>query len=230
MKKSIMIVAVACLAAAGAWAQGVVTSVNIVGYQKYTFEIAKTYLVSTAFEDIDGKILYAKDVFGTQLPFGSRVHYLDTSVVPAAKLVDPYNSRGWGSNIVFRGGMGFWVQMPPTPPVATPGKMLWDVVLMGQVPTDSTHTNAIVLGMNQMGYPYTADVKFGDTELFRGAGVGDKLYIYNPTISPPWTPYNRTSRGWSAAASNLVLRQGMGFWYETVGTPRFVVEARPYTP
>ena len=201
-------------------AQGPVTSVNVVGFNKHSLEKGKLYLIASAFEDIDGNRLTAANVIGTQLPNGSQVHFYD-GVTPYK--TDTRNVTGWSSNVTFRGFMGFWVK------VANTGtQTVYDVVLNGQVPFANTSSNIVSSGLNMLGFPYTADVAFTNTALYAQSVNGDQLHVYN-TAANNYTTYTRNVTGWPAAARSLILTQGLGFWYKSSrGTPVLDVEARPY--
>lgn len=203
-------------------AQGPVTSVNVVGFNKHSLEKGKLYLIASAFEDIDGNRLSANEVIGKQLPNGSQVHFYD-GVTPYK--TDTLGLSGWGqTNITFRGFMGFWVKVAA--PQTT--QQVWDVVFNGQVPMANSASNVVVSGLNMLGFPYTADVDFTNTALYAQAFNGDQLHVYN-TASNNYKTYTKTFSGWPADAKALKLTQGLGFWYKSGrSTPVLDVEARPY--
>ncbi len=217
MKRSVLGL-MGCMVATMAFAQDPVYSVNVVGFNKHTFERGNLYLVATAFEDIDGKTLRAADVIGSQLPNATQVHFYDGSPY----ISDSRGFSGWSTNIAFRGFMGFWLKLPNTGT-----QQVFDVVFKGQVPMDAAVSNVVVSGLNMLGYPFTADVPFKDTALFAQSINGDQLHVFNPTTTN-YTSYSRGFSGWGAA-TNLVLKQGMGFWYRSNrGTPILASEPRPY--
>lgn len=220
MKRSVLGV-LGCMIAAVAFAQDPVYSVNVVGFNKHQFEKGKLYLVATAFEDIDGKALKAADVIGSQLPVGTFVYNYD-GVTPYK--TDQRTVASWQSNITFNGFMGFWIKLP-----ASGTQLVYDVVLKGQVPMDQVSSNVVASGLNMFGFPYTADVRFRDTALYSNSVVGDALYVFNPaTTNYTGGSFSRTVAGWGAG-TNLVLRQGMGFWYKSnQGSPDVYSEPRPY--
>jgi len=219
MKRSVL-AAVGCLVAAAAFAQGPVYSVNVVGFNKMQFEKGKLYLVSTAFESIDGNPLRAADVIGTQLPINTTLSYYQGGVVPY--LTDARTFAGWSTNIVFDGWMGFWLRLPNSGT-----QLVYDVVFKGQAPMaeDGPISNVVVSGLNMIGYPYTADVRFRDTALYTNSAVNDTISVWTGSN---YTPYAKTFAGWGNG-TNLVLTQGMGFWYRrNPASPILVKEGRPY--
>ncbi len=232
MKRSVL-AALGCLVATAAFAQGPVYSVNVVGFNKLQLEKNKLYLISTAFEDINGNALKASDVFGSQVPSGTAINYYVGGVPPyrtdARASFGP--NLGWGTNqtINFEGTMGFWLKMPNTGT-----QVVYDVVLKGQAPMDNTTSNVVVNGLNMLAYPYTADVHFTNTTLYATSLVGDTINVWNAARTNYVSPaYARTSfgpyRGWGAGVTNLWLRQGMGYWYRTTNAlPRLITEVRPY--
>lgn len=191
-------------------AQGPVTSVNVVGFNKHSLEKGKLYLIASA-----------NEVIGNQLPNGSQVHFYD-GVTPYK--TDTKSVSGWGqTNVTFRGFMGFWIK------VANSGtQQVYDVVLNGQVPMANSASNVVVSGLNMLGFPYTADVAFTNTALFAQSISGDQLHIYN-AASNSYTTHTKNVTGWPVGARSLILTQGLGFWYKSNrGTPVLDVEARPY--
>ncbi len=231
MKRSLMGL-FGCLLATSALAQGPVYSVNIVGFNKHVLERGKLYMIATAFEDVgtDGVLaLRANDVFGNQLPNGTTVNYYHPS---STNDLTPYdqdakNFAGWSSNIVFQGFMGFWVKTP-----ATPAGAPYELVMKGQVPMDGSSSNLVGGGLNMLGYPYTADVKFTNTGLFASSINGDQLFVWDGAITnynPP-AGFSKNFAGWGPA-TNLTLRMGVPFWYKrNSGSPILETEVRPYPP
>jgi hypothetical protein len=212
-----------CLIAASVIAQDV-TSVNVVGYNTMTFEKGKIYLVATAFEGIDIPDLHANDVVGTQLPIGSQMFFYKDSVT--GYQTDTRIVSGWSTNIVFHGFMGFWVRVNPAAPLAS-----YDVVFKGQAPMDGTTSNLVVNGLNMLGFPYTADVAFTNTQLYAQSFNGDLLYVFDGPTQNYLTYGPRTVGGWPANAKALTLKLGQGFWYKSNRvSPILDTESRPYPP
>ncbi|MCE9615687.1 MAG: hypothetical protein K8T26_15570 [Lentisphaerae bacterium] len=219
MKRSVLGMCGVLLAAV-VMAKADVTSVNVVGFNKFTFEKGKLYLVATAFEDIDGKTLKTSDVIGTQLPIGSQIFWYKNP--QEGYKTDTRVGSNWGTNIVYHGFMGFWVKVNPTAALAS-----YDVVFKGQVPMESTVSNVVVSGLNMLGFPYTADVAFTNTALYNLGRPSDQMIVYDPVAG--YTTYTRLGGGWGATAKALVIKQGQGFWYKsTTNSPLLDVEARPY--
>lgn len=235
MKRSVL-AALGCLVATAAFAQGPVYSVNVVGFNKLQLERNKLYLISTAFEDINGNALKASDVFGAQVPSGTALNYYVGGTPPYrtdARASFGANS-GWGTNQVinFEGTMGFWLKMPPVG-TGPNTQLVYEVVLKGQAPMDGAISNVVVLGLNMIAYPFTADVHFTNTDLYATSKLGDTVNVWDAARTNYMPTYARTSfgpyRNWGNGITNLWLRQGMGFWYRTTNAlPRLVTEVRPY--
>lgn len=204
------------------YAASEVTSVNIVGYQKITCEKGKLHLVSTAFNSPTGGVMRSADVFGSQLPNGSSIYAYDT--VSKTYKIDNKSFSGWGTNIVYDGGMGFWIQVP-----SSAASNSYQVTLMGEVPMESVSSNTVANGLTLMGYPYTASVLWTNTSLAKSAINGDALYVFNSS-NGNYTVYNRGFSGWGASGNALVITPDMGFWYKTAASQHVVVEDRPYNP
>ena len=231
MKRSLMGL-FGCLLATSAMAQGPVYSVNIVGFGKQTLERNKQYMVSTAFADINGNpALTANDVFGSQLPVNAQIIYFDGVPDPS-----PYTiltragfgaNNGWATNLVFQGFMGFWVKIPNTAVPAT--QTVWEVVLKGEVPDAGSVSNLVKVGLNQLGYPYTADLTFSNSALFGLANVNVQLIIWNPaTTNYVGGIYTKPGFG-TWAAGPVVIKLGQGFWFKRVNGTNFTyTENRPY--
>lgn len=221
MKRSVL-AALGCLVATAAFAQGPVYSVNVVGFNKMQFEKGKQYLVSTAFESIDGAPLRAGDVIGTQLPVNTTINYYVGGVTPY-KTDSRGALTGWSTNITFNGKMGFFLKLPNTGT-----QIVYDVVFKGQAPMDSSISNVVAQGLNMLSYPFTADVRFRDTALYTNSAINDVMNIWQPQTTN-YAPYSKGAlTGWGSG-TNVVFRQGMGFWYKRNPTGSILVkEGRPY--
>lgn len=214
------------LVAGVAVAANTATSVNIVGFNKITCPRGGYVLVSTAFESLEGSPLKSLDVFGTtQLPAGTVIYAWDQLLQPSPGYrLDGYSTKsGWGTNITYKAGMGFWIFIPDT--VAQPS---YDVVLAGQVPMQSETSNTVYDGYAMLGYPYTSSMLWTNTDLAKKSPSGTVLYWWDNTI----TNYqlNGKSKGnWSNP--DLVITPSMGFWlYNPTSVALTNVEVRPYNP
>jgi hypothetical protein len=216
---AVVLLGIVCVAAVVYATTNQVTSVNIVGYNKITCPRDKRVLVSTAFESLDGSELKSADVFGNALPNGTSVHAYKPGV---GYLTDNKSFLGWGTNITYMGGMGFWIEVP-----GTADEEEYEVVLHGQVPLAEAHTNYVYTGLNLLGYPYTASVLWTNTALAQSAVNGDELHVYDPDGG--YTSYNKSFLGWGSANA-LVLTADMGFWYKTSAAAKTNIEVRPYNP
>jgi hypothetical protein len=100
---------------------------------------------------------------------------------------------------------------------------------MGEVPdaiTAPTTTINDVTGVNLVGYPYPADIKWTNTQLAKNGVVNDQLFTWNIT-NQAYNIFTRTVGGW-AGGTNVVIRPGEGFWFRTTRTQTWT-EAKPYT-
>jgi len=230
-KMGLLVVGSALLIGSMAVAQtGVVTSVNIVGFNKITCAKGKWILVSSAFKSLSGAPLKSADVIGTQLPLGSSTYAYSPQL--HRYLIDNYaeddnGDPAWGTNLVYQGGMGFWINVPADAPQAS-----YDVYLMGEVPVDASSSNIVFNGFTMMGYPYTANIVWTNTSLAKTAQLGDSLYTWTPATGVyQINNYAEDDNGDPAWGNpNLVLTPGMGFWYQTASSLHTNIEIRPYNP
>lgn len=226
MKKISAFLMSVSLAACLASAQNTATSVNTVGFTKISCPRGGYVLVTTAFESLAGSALKSLDVFGTnQLPVGTVIYAWDQLLTPAPGYrQDSYsNKNGWGTNINYQSGMGFWIFVPGT--AAQPS---YDVLLAGQVPMKQQASNTVYNGYAMLGYPYTASTLWTNTDLAKKSPNGSVLYWWDTSI----TNYQQNSKSkgnW--LDPNLVITPTMGFWlYNPSGSAITNVESRPYNP
>ncbi|MDE0839996.1 MAG: hypothetical protein OSB41_13215 [Kiritimatiellae bacterium] len=209
-----------------------VTSVNIVGYKKHTFESGKLHLVSSQFQSIDGSPVNAETLIGDQLPYGSEIFswnakkvggpgYESSERVLVFPVVD-----GWGEDLKLDGTKGFWVSP------GGPTGMTYEVAFLGEVPLMDVVTNVIAGTITMTAYPYTADIAFTNTQLFAQSEEGDQMFIWDPDTqysSYEYVVVFPILDGWGAAAEALVLTQGTGIWYDRASSNDLqIVDIRPY--
>jgi len=221
MKRLVLAVIVAAAALAlFCYAQtNQVLSRNAVGYVKVTCPRGGLVLVRMDFESLDGSDLHAEDVFGDQLPIGTKIYKWDPTL--ASYVMDNKTFAGWGTNIVFERGMGFWISVPDSA-----ASNEYEVYMMGEVPdrfTAPTSTVNISSGLTLVGYAYPTDILWTNTTLAKQAQIGDKLYYWDGTN---YVLNNKTFAGW--ADPNLVITPGMGFWFKTSNDTNWL-ESKPYT-
>lgn len=229
MKKLSAILVGMSLVAGAVMAAGPVTSVNIVGYNKITCPKGAFVCVSTAFKSMNGSTLKSSDVFGAQLPLGTTVFAWNPQLLNYTSdsyVEDDEGNPAWGTNVIYRGNMGFWISVPNFGPES------YDVTMSGEVPMQSVDTNAVYTGFNLLGYPFTADISWTNTAVAKTAQLGDTLYLWNSAsnnyISASYVEDDEGNPGWSE--KDLVIQPGMGFWYYTGKAPFFNNEVRPYNP
>lgn len=232
MKKLLIAMTAGAIVAGGAIAQEVVTSVNIVGYKKHTFEGGKFYLVSTQFEDIDGNALHPENVIGDQLPFGSQVFAWDAFKdggpgYDISTRVSAGFTVGWDNpNVTLNGTQGFWV--------APSGTGTHEVAFLGEVPMATAVTNVLAPTFTMTAYPYTADIAFSNTAMYANSQFGDQIFVWDGETQG-YTISTKVSAGftvgWDNGGENLMLTQGTALWYSSIATQSVqIVDNRPYNP
>lgn len=217
MKK--IIATTALVAAAAAVTAQTVTSANIVGYNK----LDNSALELTSAQFYVGEANSIDDVFGDQLPVGSKV-YKYTPGSGYGGNISTFSSvflggTAWSVDLELVPGEAFWVETPSAAPSIT----------AGEVPMESSVTNNIVPGLQLMSYPYPVEVSISDMNLT--PTVGDKIYKYDPVngYGGNISTFSSVFLGGTAWNVDLVFGVGEGFWYESAaaGTVEWV-EARPF--
>lgn len=207
------------LVAADAVAEMLPYSINMVGSTKITCPRGKTVLASMPFESPRGTPMHSSELFGSQLPIGTRILVFDAQ--EKTFIVDTRMPDEWDRNITHARGNAFWINVPANAP-----NPIYTLALLGQVPANPSVTNVLTSGLQLLGNPYPAAQAWTNTALAKCAREGDELFIMNADQPPRGYRYTVTD-GWGAA-SNLVIGAGMGFWYRTSGNLMTNVEARPY--
>ena len=220
MKKLLMTVVV--LGCAAAVTAQTVTSANMVGYSK-TSNIAGLQIGSAQFFVGAGNT--TTEVFGDQLPVGSKIYAYDPASGYGGKIAT-YSSvflggTAWDIELDLAPGVGYWVETPSAV----------DSIVSGEVPLDDTVTTSIVSGLQLMSYPYPVATSISQMELT--PTLGDKVYKYVPGsgYGGSISTYSSVFLGGTAWDIDLAFEVGEGFWYESVaaGTVQWVVN-RPFTP
>jgi hypothetical protein len=221
MKKSIAVLALLA-AVSGQAADSAVYSANIVGFTKMSLEKGSRTIVGIPFNN--GADQVASDVFGADLPVGSKIYVKPKG---EAYAIEEYSvtvgapptftaTTNWNPNTTsLTAGMGFWVEIPDDAQEES-----YDVVLSGNVASESDLV-AISEGVNLISYPYPVSMTWTNTALAQAATVGDKLYSWNGagyeineysvTVGPP--PTFTSTTNWSNPS--LILDISKGFWYTT---------------
>lgn len=220
MKKIMAVTAAIVLAASlVAWAQQVLSR-NAVGYQRVTLAKGSLSILRHDFEPLDTPLAISNVFAG--LPLNSKVFLWRPD--QSGYIIATRGLTGWGtdgSNILTR-GRGFWVQIP-----VSAASNFYDVYLMGEVPdrfTAPTSVVAVAAGLTLAGYPYPVEIAWTNTTLAKMAPMGSKLFVWDGTN---FIPYTRGLTGWGAA-TNLLVRPGMGFWLQWASATNWT-EAKPYT-
>ncbi len=215
MKTIIMTAAVvACAAVVSAQT---VTSVNIVGYNKYIALEAGLYIAGMQFNNDTNT---PETVYGASLPVGSEIFAWNG---------DGYDSALYGE--VFVPGQGMVTQWDAAPTLGN-GDGYWidvaaatEAVLSGEVPAEGSITNILSAGVNLISYPYPVErtvigMEFdpveGD-EIFMWTGAGYETALYGEIFVP--------QQGFVVKWDNetLSVDVGQGFWYDSVATQTWVV-------
>ena len=247
MKKLMMSAAVLGLAASAATAQ--VYSQNIVGYAKSDKPAGLFTIIGSSWEDST-----VADVIGTghtSSPFAASADKVSVYVPGAGyttyflyedftganqewrNVASPYVAQG---DISLPNGSAVFMESVANPTTTS-------VVACGEVPVDQFSTNSIVMGLQLVAYPFTAEVAIDDLALtdqgtasFFSASA-DKISFYTPGVG--YTTYYLAADftgnvlGWydiatgAAPASPVSLPVGTGFFYESLSSFDWI-EVNPY--
>jgi hypothetical protein len=217
MKKMLALLIAGTAITAVSYAQTTVSSANVVGYNQITIPSNQFVLVALDFETADNSI---SNVFNT-LPVSSRIYLWDTGN-QKYKLItrNAENRGGWGTNGATKitKGVGAFV--------ALPANVQTNIFFSGDVPTVATSSIYQVNGFALIAYPYPADVAFTNTALAKNAVTGDRISVWNNG----WSSYtkNAENRGGWNTASNVIIKVGQAFFYQST-TNSTVNELKPYT-
>jgi len=208
-------------------ASNTATSVNVVGFQRYSAVTGSLSLVRCDFLPVSSGVLNVSNVFGSTLPVGTQLYFWNGS----GYQIDTYSeinsgppfftwSTNWsvGTN-EFKPGAAFWVRLP-----ADAAQSTNDFLIFGEVPGNSrqpSNSVPILPGLNMIGYSYPVDTAWTNTALSQQAVIGDRLYvwngsgygIYNYEAVNSGPPFFTWSTNWSDTAMSLILKTGQGFWY-----------------
>ncbi|HBA85951.1 MAG TPA: hypothetical protein DCZ95_17850 [Verrucomicrobia bacterium] len=136
------------------------------------------------------------------------------------------------SSQTLEAGGGFWIENR---------HQEQQVFLCGSLLLDSAHPLEFLHGLNAFGYPYPVAVPLAQTELAAAGALGGTHAGLSDLIScevpgeTNWLfqsgghPLNNTWLNDTGAVSDLVVRQGMGYWYNRKATNSLSWSiARPY--
>ena len=238
MKKMLLVMAAGVFVAAGtAQAQSeTVTSVNVVGYYSVTLPPAKLLMLSAPLLSFEGATL--ADMFGDQLPDGTKVYIWDRSKTPAQYSSASYQSTPpfvptpvWGGSYtnVLLPGDGFFLKTPNSGITNT-------VTIMGEVPAieNDYGTNVVsnLSGLNIVSYSFPVDVVFTNTTLAADSDV-QVIYLWNEQTQT-YSTYARQAAGFPPVpfsgnwpAGSPTIPAGRAFWVKTA-TSLDWTEVAPY--
>ena len=243
MKKLSAILVGMSLVAGAVMAAEPVTSVNVVGYQKYSAATGSLSLVRCDFLPVGSGVMNVSNVLGNTLPVGTQLYFWNGSGCQ----IDTYSSAdsgppfftlstNWsvGTNEL-KPGSAFWVRLPASAPQSA-----YDFVIAGEVPGNArqpSNSVPVAPGLNMIGYSYPVDTVWTNTSLSKQAVVGDRLYVWNGSgygvhnyqVSDSGPPFFTLSTNWSDL--NLVLKTGEGFWYSREASASGIIwnESAPYS-
>ncbi len=168
--------------------------------------------------------LTVSDMFGEQLPVGSRLYLWDRSVKMFKIVVKPLGA-GWGAagrTRVSR-GEGFWIHVPESA-----ASNRYSVIITGMVPSGMTATTTTISGVNLLGLPYPVEMKWTNTGIAKTAPVNSAVYLWNQSNQTYLSCVKSAGAGWDGAAADAILYPGQGFWFRNTGTFEWA-EAKPYS-
>jgi len=216
MKK--IIISFAVLAAVAAIAYGVVESANIVGYAKVKAIGGQLTLTALNFDPGTNGVTL-QELIGTQLPNGSAIFVWDKN---SGTYLQPANlGRGtWNPNHKLFAGDAFWIK-------AADGSGTNEVILSGEVITDSTNTAAISAGIDATGYFFPVSISWTNTDLSKNLPNGSVLYIWNGSTYEQW---NKGRGNWipmPPATGIPTIGPTTGFWISSPSAGKWD-EKRPF--
>lgn len=210
-KKLMTTLALAGLIGGVACAENVVSSANVVGYNKITIPTNDYALISTSFINENNTV---GDLFA-ELPTGSEILFWDSEAQGYASISKTFGGWGTAATNVIERGSGVFVKLPA-------GSESVDLTLTGDVPTDETVTMFTQEGYALLSYPYPSDVPFGETALATNSLTGDEISFWDNG----WKSYSKTFGGWGDFATNT-LKMGQAFFYKSTSTIQ-IDETKPY--
>lgn len=217
MKKTLLIAAAALISASAFAATNVVSSANIVGYNK---EItAENGLKISALQFDTGTSNTPTSVYGDNLPKGSKMFLWNGSGYEIASYTDVFvafvgNVTKWDANPEFFIGDGYWIDSAG---VSTS-------VLSGNVILSDSVTNGLIEGVNLVSYPYPVDRVI--TNLGFTPNKGDKIFIWNGTgydiasYTDVFVAFQGNVTKWDNETNSISV--GQGFWYESVSNSTWI--------
>ncbi|MDF7805829.1 hypothetical protein P4E94_00160 [Pontiellaceae bacterium B12219] len=219
MKKIIMTAALSACASL-VFAQATVTSANIVGYNK---DVSNPGLHMSGYQFL-GDDTTPAGVFGDQLPIGTKIsvfngaNYDNSTYEIYFDFGTFMNVTNWNPNTLDLGlAKGFWVE--------NTGASVATAVLSGEVQVADSVTNEIVIGLQQLSYPYPVARNVLDLDFT--PSIGDKISVYNGSNYDTSTYEIYFDFGtfmnvtnWNPSAIDIAV--GQGFWYEAVSAQTWV--------
>jgi hypothetical protein len=194
---------------------------QVVGFNRIECFRGKPMLVTSAFKNINGMPLKSQDVFGSQLPEGTKV-FTHSGASYSDYICDRYTSIGWDDNITYSSGMSFWIDID-----GLASNDSYDVVLFGEVPMDDVASNVVYEAYNMMGYPFVTSILWTNTALSKEIeSQGGIIFTYD--LDNGYMENRYTSIGWENP--DMVIQASMGFWIYNENMAYTNLELRPYDP
>ena len=220
MKKWVIMLAAATIAAGAFADSNTVSSANILGY------IATTNAPALFIKGVqlDDGINTPQSMYGDTLPKGSTIYKFDGENYAISTYTDVFVPGSglvakWSVDIIFKNGEGYWLQLPG----------MNSFVNSGDVLMDDSITISINEGLQMLSYPYPVDRLI--TDLGLTPSKGDNLYVFDGTnylissYTDVFVPGSGLVTKWSN--EDVEIFAGQGFWYETTKPFEWTV-TRPF--
>jgi hypothetical protein len=204
-----------------------VVSRNAVGYVKKTMQKGQIHLLNFDFLTVDGSAATASEVFGDQLPTGTRIFIWDPSAQDYSSATEVKGFAGWLPNTNdFSQAYGFWLQVP-----SGVASNEYQVFMMGEVPDRFTRPTGTVAvagapggALTLIGYPYPVSQPWTNLAIAQNAVNGDRAFFYDTDLMD-YVTLVRGFAGW--VPNDFVVEPGSAFWYRTT-TAQVWEEPKPY--
>jgi len=211
--KKLIIAAMALTCATAIVSADTVTSENIVGYNKAAVK-GGVQILGTQFDTGDNS---PTGVFGSSLPFGSKIWVYDGAYAFSVFEEDFLGNKAWSKPLDLGQSIGYWVELPA-------GEGTYTNIISGDVYLADAVTNAITDGVQLLSYPYPVERTV--SQLGFTPSVGDKVWVYKGGYE--FAVFEEDFLGVKAwSKPNLLIGVGEGFWYETTVNTNWIV-TRPF--
>jgi hypothetical protein len=231
MKRTLIILAIAAIAAPWSLVADEVLSRNAVGYVKLDLAGNSLFLGTLNFNSLSGDMDINTAFSVDSFPTGSKIWLWDSGAqsygsVESIIAPPPTFTKQWspGTNVLDI-GQAYWIE------VAGTSDTNYEVYLMGEVPSTTNVDLSIGGGMQFIAFPYPVAMPLTNTALTDVMQAGDKVWAWDaattnfvvesciappPTFTPQWSP------------GTMVLEPGAGFIYERTSVTNWSA-AKPYT-